>query len=590
LAVAALATSFALLSGRMPAARRALSRSAQRAALGSGLLSLALVSAQAEAFFEDGFEDPMPALALQLQPADGVAGTQRVSFALPLSPGALFDPTQVSLWLHGTEQPLHVVSLGSWHALPPSGLLCADAAPAATDSLRSVLLQADIDFGSGQAVPVEVRLDRERTLSLTDPVAVEQTWQIADSGSYAAADGVMEPKALALWSAQHLRCAGLAPALGGVGLRPYLAATDQAQIDFFYTTINDFGPSGWPATQGLVDYKTDYEPWLYDRPAVYYLGHLRSAQPDLLREAHRAAYFYAQNIYTPEQCQAAGNSGDCVGYFRLKNPDIGSAWKDPKYSYGEGMELAWWLTGLPLFRQTALHVVEASDRGAPILQADSAADHWFTERWWGFALQANASAFALTGDAALRDKLSAATGAFLARQQLHPLANGGCFIYNWDGGDAKGFSPWMSALLQYAFLNTWHLTADLRLPGMMRDLADCVSRLGLWTVSGDSAQINGRFVPYYGVRHDGAALDSNPWSGIEHASDVASLLAIGSAFATDPLRARLRQDVHALLPSHEWTIDYWTRSTPDYPRYRVSPPRKYAWQYHYLHVIGFLIE
>jgi hypothetical protein len=220
----------------------------QRVAIPNCLLLLMLASSHAEAFFDDGFEDPSQPLALQLQPAAGVSGAQRVSFALPLPPGTLFETARVSLWQGGLERPLHVASLGSWHALPPAALLCADATADAADSLRSVLLQADIDFGSGQTVLAEVRLDRERTLDLTDPVAVEQTWQIADSGSYTAADGVLEPKALALWPAQHLRCAGLAPALGGAGQRPYLAATDRAQIDFFYTTINDFGPSGWPAT------------------------------------------------------------------------------------------------------------------------------------------------------------------------------------------------------------------------------------------------------------------------------------------------------------------------------------------------------
>jgi hypothetical protein len=556
-------------------------------------LALSIPSALAagpDTTFESGFESLTPPLSVELLPAAGVTGTQRVSFALPLAPGELSDTATLSLWLDGQEQPLHVESLGSWHAVPPPGLHCTDTGEAVAGSLRSVLLQASIDFGAGLPRLAEVRLDRMRSQQLADPVAVEQTWQPAETGSYLAADAVMEPKVLARWPQQHLHCAGLAPALGVAGSRTWLAATDQAQVDFFYTTINDFAPSGWPASNGLVNYKTEFEPWLYDRPAVFYLGHLRSGNIDQLREAHRAAHHYAQNIYTPAQCQAAGNNNDCVGYFRLKNPDIGSSWKDPKYSYGEGLELAWWLTGLPLFRDTALHVVEAADRGAPILQAATAPDTWFSERWWGFALQANASAFALTGDAALRDKLDAAIGAFRTRQLSHPQANGGCFIYNWDGGSEKGFSPWMSALLQYAFLNTWQLTADARLPLMMTELADCNSRLGLWTVSGDSAQLNGRFVPWYGVRHDGVPLDTNAWNGIEHASDVASLLAIGAGFAPSPLRAQLEQDVRALMPSHEWTIAYWTRSTPDWPRYRVNPPRKYAWQYHYVHAIGYFVE
>lgn len=563
----------------------------RRSLLRALLALLSLTVAQAGipgGVFANGFETV--GIAVELRPAAGVTGAQRISFGLPLPPGVLTDAAAVVLLQGGEELPIHVESLGQWHAPLPAALACPGTDPDGVGSLRSVLIQVEIDFGAGQARSLRVVLGRPRTQNLADPLPVEQTWKLADAGSYVAADGVMEPRTLALIDTAHLRCAGLAPALGAAGARAYMAATDQAQMDFFYTTINDFGPSGWPATQGLVDYKTDFEPWLYDRPAVYYLDHLRNGNADMLREAHRAAHFYAQNVYTPTQCQAAGNSGDCVGYFRLKNPDIGSSWKDPKYSYAESMELAWWLTGLPLFRETAIHTMDAVDRGAPILQADTANDQWFSERWWGFALQVNASVYALTGDDAQLAKLQTAIGAFQERQDTHPFANGGCFIYDWDGGSEKGYSPWMSALLQYAFLTSWHHTGDARLPDMMAALAGCVSSSGIRTVSGTGGDLDGRTAPLYGVRHDGVALDEDPWSGIEHSSDVASLLAIGSAFAQEPLRSQFADDSRALIPSHAWTIDYWTRATPDYPRYRVSPPRKYAWQYHYVHVLPFLLD
>ena len=541
-----------------------------------------------EGIFSNGFESV--GIAVELRPADGVSGTQRISFGLPLPPGALTDTAAVVLLQGGEELPIHVESLGQWHAALPALLACPGTDADGVGSLRSVLIQAEVDFGSGEARSVRVVLGTPRSQTLADPLPVDQTWQLADSGSYFAADGVMEPRALALIDPAHLRGAGLAPALGAAGTRAYMAATDQAQVDFFYTTINDFGPSGWPATQGLVDYKTDFEPWLYDRPAVYYLGHLRNGNADLLREAHRAAHFYAQNIYTPAQCADVTPNWDCVGFFILKNPDKYSSWKDPKYSYAESLELAWWLTGLPLFRETAIHTMEAVDRGAPILQADTANDQWFSERWWGFALQVNASVYAMTGDADQLAKLQTAIGAFQERQDNHPLANGGCFIYDWDGGVEKGYSPWMSALLQYAFLSTWQHTGDARLPGMMVKLAECVSDSGIWTVSGTGSDLDGRVLPLYGVGHDGTPLDEDPWSGIEHSLDVASLLAIGAGVASEPaLRTQLQDDVRALVPSHEWTVDYWTRATPDYPRYRVSPPRKYAWQYHYAHVLPYFV-
>ena len=93
---------------------------------------------------------------------------------------------------------------------------------------------------------------------------------------------------------------------------------DSAQKNFFYTTINQ--------NPGItINYKTDPEPWLYDRSSAMYELYMRSGFTTALREAVRSADFYADHL----------NSS---GFFTLKPGDA-------KYAYNESLAYTYWLLG-----------------------------------------------------------------------------------------------------------------------------------------------------------------------------------------------------------------------------------------------------
>ncbi|HZO12173.1 MAG TPA: hypothetical protein VFB62_02915, partial [Polyangiaceae bacterium] len=79
-------------------------------------------------------------VTVTLVPADGISGTQRVNFALPLEAGQLSDETLVKVLADGTEL-----------AAARRGL-----APRGDGSLRSVQLQVDVDVDVVSELAVEI--------------------------------------------------------------------------------------------------------------------------------------------------------------------------------------------------------------------------------------------------------------------------------------------------------------------------------------------------------------------------------------------------------------------------------------------------
>src|SRR5262249_39839664 len=93
---------------------------------------------------------------------------------------------------------------------------------------------------------------------------------------------------------------------------------DYAEKNFFYTIINQ--------NPGItIDYKTQSEPWLYDRSSAMYELYLRSGFATALREAVRSTDFYADHL-------------DTSGFFTLKPGDA-------KYAYNEPLAYMYWLLG-----------------------------------------------------------------------------------------------------------------------------------------------------------------------------------------------------------------------------------------------------
>src|SRR5262249_4308623 len=110
---------------------------------------------------------------------------------------------------------------------------------------------------------------------------------------------------------------------------PRFLEEEHAAVNFFYTILNQDDPAVLPANE--IPYKTDYEPWLYDRSSAMYVLYMRSGFLKPLREAVRAADFYRRHLST-------------AGFFTL-NPS-----QDVKYSYLECLAYTYWLTGEDSFR------------------------------------------------------------------------------------------------------------------------------------------------------------------------------------------------------------------------------------------------
>src|SRR5262249_48594858 len=93
---------------------------------------------------------------------------------------------------------------------------------------------------------------------------------------------------------------------------------DSAEKNFFYTVINQNGTTP-------IAYKTDPEPWLYDRSAGMFELYFRSGFATALQQAIQSTDFYVDHL-------------DSNGFFTLKPGD-------PKYSYNEALAYTYWLLG-----------------------------------------------------------------------------------------------------------------------------------------------------------------------------------------------------------------------------------------------------
>ncbi|WKZ28633.1 MAG: hypothetical protein QY323_03780 [Patescibacteria group bacterium] len=535
--------------------------------------------------------------------ADAVGQTRRVSFGFPLPPGTLVNTNNIRVTnAAGQEIPAFVRSLGAWERMPDQRLLCNGLTASGNPGIRSVLVQFDMAFSSTSPVNVTIGLNRARTQSLTSETAVRDTYRVANDGTYASSVNtsgltIREPAVLAAIDHRYLDCTNVFPMVNAVGTQPYLAATDKATDDFFYSLINQQYPKkqSWPVTSSsdYINFYTDPEPWLYDRTQTFYNGYFRTGNVDMLREAHRAADHYAQNIYGPENCSSTYYPY-CVGSFRLKNPNATGSFHDMKYSYSESLLSNYLLTGDASVLRKIGYISWGFQFHHNLLGTGD------TERHRGYALLAHAIDAELTGSAHQRSYATNAMEVMRARQTspLNGNQPNGCFNYPPEG-ETNTFSPWMSSLLGYGFLRGYQATGYSSAPAAIVDLAQCEVTRGITSkpVGGEGPMSDGRWYPYYIARSFGTPgdTDPNPSDGFEHALDVSSVIALGAYLTQDMAqRANLQAMARELLLTHDESIAYWTRdnqATRDAGRaiYRTTPPRKFLWQYKNAPVIGWAL-
>jgi len=534
--------------------------------------------------------DPAPSgdITVQLCPTTSVAPNvpHLVTFGLPLPRGSLTanDLGTVRVLDGGTEIAAYVDQLTPWrHRTNPS----LDGT-----SVRVARVQLEYSFAGSACENVTVSWGvAPRTQNRPTLTPPRSAWHAANGGTFVAGDGVDEPDVFAVlpkeWLAKGvLKGAQNVPfdtsvtetrddpeAMEATEHWPGYVELDHAEKNNFFSVINEDDPGVAAANQ--CAYKTDYEPWLYDRSATMFALYFRSGTLKSLREAVRASDFYADHL-------------DNDGNFTLKGVDS-------KYVYAENLAYTAWLTGDTTQLSHIPAILSAHDVFNDVWQNN--ADRFWTERHVAFKLNAYSIAYELGGDAAYRDKINAMIAELVRHQngadgqipQPAGYVDGGLYHlgaqHDWDWPEtAFGASSWMSVLLVDAALRAYATAEDLPTAHLIRRLGHF---LAVSTVDTDEHTYDTYeaplALPRYAILSDGTDGQRN-YEDIEHALDVAAGIAWGAYFAdvVGQPDASLRDRANDLYFSYDIGVNYWVRPAgPDagYTAYRISPWRKWGWEH-----------
>jgi hypothetical protein len=346
---------------------------------------------------------------VHLVPRPGVSGEERVSFAVPLAPGALRDADDVRVSQDGVEIP------SARRALARRG----------DGSIRSVELQVDVDLDG------ETDLD----VAIGEPAGAGDLPLVPVADTLDPPDGTEGPRVWALLPAAWLSASGVAgPEVpeADVAGTPLAAWSDLCDYDAY-----DVG--------AFLDEAGDGSVWLYDRGTVMYRGYARRGDLTTLESAYRETAIYRAGI------TGAGSA-----------TDIGVPGKrgDLKYFYAQNMAIHYLLSGDDRFRESAEQIaLKVGGMWDPHYDGSTtnAGHETWTERLAGFQLLAAVWAARVSDDraedlAAIADETAMAS---INVQEDYPPGyddpDARCFAHH-AAAHAEPFgywgcSPWMSGIL-----------------------------------------------------------------------------------------------------------------------------------------------
>jgi hypothetical protein len=488
---------------------------------------------------------------ITLHPASSVPSNAPTlaAFGVPLPRGVASDVSELRLLdASGAELPSHVEELVRWRSL-------ADSPDPST--LRAALVYLKPTFSGA---PLEVRLEwgASRTLELGPQPPARSTW-ISVSGEYQASDGVQEPAVYATLPTEWLSACLLRSRATTAHADPAWSWFDDSFVGSARTAVNDVDPG----VVELINYRTDYEPWLFDRTLTLFGVYVRTGDVKWLRHAHRSAQFYAKHV-------------DAAGNFDLKGADL-------KYSYGQSLLVDLMLTGDRDLVQPIERVAKAATSWNPKYQPQS---NFWTERHQTYALLGALSAFEATGkpEHAARARAVAEASFDLARAPVGGWSKDGCMLHEFNDHEGAGgadpvCSPWMSALFADAAFRYYVHSEDPAALEFLVGLGNYVQDFGLYTATISGKQ---RLLPWYLSSSVVTFSDSGPYADIEHTCDVAGIVARAAwaqtALGSDP--SKLRATATSLLESCQANLANWYR--PDGPSagkavWRLAPARKLNW-------------
>jgi len=584
---------------------------------------------------------------VRLRPTEAVpANTPKlVTFGLPFPRGSInvAGLATVTVKHNGVEIPAHVEQLTPWR----------HRSNAAIDGASVRVAEIQISYGFANIFPAEETIQvswgfAARTLNVAAAQDPHTAWHAVTSGSFLAGDGVTEPDVYAMlppnWLSQgaltSVRTTVFDPSNGEARDDPHVNALIQHRPDFqeserafknnFYTELNQddpavqdyltgIAPDGNPAPQiNLVHYRNadtsgnqawnQREAWLYDRAATMYVLYIRTGFFSALREAVRAAEYYALHVGATGTVDQDNN--DLGGFLNIADETGIVPPFDTKYSYAESPAYTYWLTGDASMLGVIDRVATAHDYFNHVWT--SSLNFW-TERHAGFKLLAKVVAWEVRGGTTRRDEVEQ----ILADFRFHQDGAGDPLLLpvnRIDGGlyhtgnqhscdfacDAIGASSWMSALMVNAATRAYATGEDAATAQFITRFGNFLRHTVIVTTNHPCDDPVAQTplphaVPRYTVLIDGST-GENDFEDIEHALDVGSQLAWANYFSVlgGSNGSLLAQSSRDLYDSYDTCANYWIR--PDAPAtygkaaFRVSPPRKWSWEHRISGGFAFAID
>jgi len=371
-----------------------------------------------------------------------------VTLGLPLPPGALADPGRLSLRdADGEEIPAHAEPVLLWHSVDRS--------------IRALRVQFRLKMGSGPT-SVRFRLDEPRARSI-------EPWPYAD--------GLVDGE-------HHLRVPGALATLSPAWMTASLMAGPQVPFDPDGNAYDRYLARQLDWALALPT--ADPHAWLFDRTSTLFKLYVRSGEVDHLRAAVSSYRFYMSRLIR----SGAATGATCIGGWAFDA--VNSC--DVKYVYIEPILLALGLTGDGSLHDDTLvkHMVMLWDSGGwsgipagPYTRIDQV----FTERHIGLGLLETTKAWELTGNDGYRRRLDQRVGWLFDHQRKNPDGQpaDGAWRHSWQrhegdeydpDTDIRGASPWMSENIVDGLWQTWLVTGDARIPGMLTAFGDYMERYG----------------------------------------------------------------------------------------------------------------
>lgn len=560
------------------------------------------VEAQVAGFFAPA--ETTGSLVVRLYPMENVTtSTPRlVTLGVPFPRGSVSAAglDYVRVLKGGVEIPAYVEALTPWRHINNPSLNGT--------SVRVARLQIQNGFTARYPNYEEITVEwgvSPRTQNVTTLQDPRLGWHDVTSGSFGAADGVREPDVYAVLPKGHLTKGALRPmrmspmddsvpeqredpaVMDATETWPGFIEMDHASKNNVYSVINQDDPGVTLANQ--CPYKTDSEPWLYDRASTMFGVYMRGGHLKALREAVRHAEFYRTKLYPPGTTPSSA-----VGCFRLKNPDpagyIGG--NGAMYAYNEPLAYQYWLTGDPLAVQAIPWIVNCHELNDEPTRWSTTEPGW-TERHTAFRLLANVVAYEVFGDADSMSRVVSQSGDFIWHQNG---ADGQLPANRVDGGlwhwmrQHEGFddptmmaSPWMSALTVDAMVRAFAVTEDNAIGNFVRRMGTFMkagTKLvppSLYDYQGDLREVD--YITYIT-----GATYPNDGTTPEHALELTASLAWANYFATGLGQpdTSLAQAAQQLYLTYDVGVNYWIRPTAPasgLTAYRVAPWRKWGWEH-----------